>query len=356
VNKKKLTIVIIRTSSIGDIVLGSVVLLLLQEFNIIWFGSNPTLGLIRHYYPKVRAVNLTKEFSQVDSILSSVDILFDLQNNFRTRYLCLRYFVLTRKPFYVFAKRSIYRSLLVLKSFLPGIFSKNIIRNEKSWQYLRMLNFVRAKLADNNLLGLNTKKTYRPFFKEQTKDHKIAQSIVPSIFQRKWLAIAAGASYVTKQAPIEVFLKIIYNVLNKIRSFDLGIIFLGDFNDNKDSEKIITGLSKYSIPIENICGKTTLLESSIVLRYASVVLGNDSSICHIAEAVGVPVAVLFGPTVEQFGFVPHLESSRSFSVDLGCRPCSKHGSRSCRFEVRKCFSKINCEQVSNFLVNRLIKQ
>ena len=44
-----------------------------------------------------------------------------------------------------------------------------------------------------------------------------------------------------------------------------------------------------------------------------------------------------GDLEKEFGFSPHLEQSESFSANLSCRPCSKHGSKDCRFKNKKCF-------------------
>ena len=40
---------------------------------------------------------------------------------------------------------------------------------------------------------------------------------------------------------------------------------------------------------------------------------------HLAEAVGVPVVALFGPTVETFGYFPSLEHSKVVERTLACR-------------------------------------
>ena len=76
---------------------------------------------------------------------------------------------------------------------------------------------------------------------------------------------------------------------------------------------------------------------------------NDSAMAHLSEAVGTPAGVLFGPTTESFGFSPHLKTSRSFSADVGCRPCSKHGHIPCRYQYKRCFYDICEEEVVSFL-------
>ena len=173
-----------------------------------------------------------------------------------------------------------------------------------------------------------------------------------------WIAVAPGASYPTKKAPEEIFAEI----LNKTLQFqskkadndkpDIGLLFLGDTNDRKVVSDLVAKLN-WPFATLNLAGKLSLWESSLAVKQARVLLSNDSSLAHIAEAVDIPAAVLFGPTIESFGFAPHLAKSRAFSSSLGCRPCSKHGKTPCRFEDMKCFTDISRDEVADFLVRYL---
>ena len=102
-------------------------------------------------------------------------------------------------------------------------------------------------------------------------------------------------------------------------------------------------------PVLNLAGKLTLWESSLAIKESAIILSNDSSLCHIGEAVGTRSAVLFGPTVESFGFAPRHPESQAFSAPLGCRPCSKHGKAECRYGDKLCFSLIPAAEVAGFI-------
>jgi ADP-heptose:LPS heptosyltransferase len=92
-------------------------------------------------------------------------------------------------------------------------------------------------------------------------------------------------------------------------------------------------------------GKLTLPETGYALSFAKATISNDSGLAHLSESVNTPVAVLFGPTVEAFGFAPRMKQSKSFSSDLGCRPCSKHGQIACRFKDQRCFHDVSVDKV-----------
>ncbi len=80
----------------------------------------------------------------------------------------------------------------------------------------------------------------------------------------------------------------------------------------------------------NLQGQLSLTESLCLLGSSRMVLGNDTGLLHAAEAQGVPVVTLFGPTASLFGFAPHLKKSHYFErSDLFCHPCTSTGKGKC---------------------------
>jgi heptosyltransferase-2 len=74
---------------------------------------------------------------------------------------------------------------------------------------------------------------------------------------------------------------------------------------------------------------------------------------HVAEALGVPITALFGPTVRAFGFYPQGDGHRVFEQDLACRPCSVHGSPACPLGHHACMEKTEPFDVSQHLRRQL---
>ena len=143
--------------------------------------------------------------------------------------------------------------------------------------------------------------------------------------ESQWIAISAGASYDTKKAPKLVITDVLANLRNSL--FDVEtprIVFLGDSKDSTITEEIIKELDWPEMVLD-LTGQTSLPETLAILDGVKVLLSNDSSLPHMAESIGTDAAVLFGPTIESFGFGVHRKTSKVFSVPLGCRPCSKHG-------------------------------
>ena len=158
---------------------------------------------------------------------------------------------------------------------------------------------------------------------------------------RPYVVFAPVASFVAKRWPMDHFVKLARLFLqdDRWKAYDLIIIAGPDdqhcsvFNEIQHER------------LFNLQGQTNLAQSMSWVQNASIVVGNDSGMNHLAEAGGVPVITLFGPTHEAFGFAPHLAGSQAISLNLWCRPCSATGSRSCFRERRWCMEEIRPEDV-----------
>jgi heptosyltransferase-2 len=93
------------------------------------------------------------------------------------------------------------------------------------------------------------------------------------------------------------------------------------------------------------CGDRPLPRVAAALARGRALVGGDSGLAHLAEAVGVPVLTLFGPTVPAFGFGPRLSASRVLECPLPCRPCALHGEKACRFGHGNCLRAIGPAEV-----------
>jgi heptosyltransferase-2 len=166
--------------------------------------------------------------------------------------------------------------------------------------------------------------------------------------QKNYLALAPGASYQAKRVPLAIWVAILRGITSSLAS-DLEVVLLGDDKDATIASELhqaILDQRLLGVTISNECGQLSLTQSAMVLANCRGLLTNDSSLGHICEAVGRPVATLFGPTCEGFGFVPHLEASGAFSTDeIGCRPCSVHGQSPCRYKDYACFHRIDLQPI-----------
>ncbi|MES2525452.1 MAG: glycosyltransferase family 9 protein [Bdellovibrionota bacterium] len=154
----------------------------------------------------------------------------------------------------------------------------------------------------------------------------------------KYIVLAPSASFTPKRWPVEYFVELAKKLL---ATTDYHLVVLAGPDD-----KFCEAFQVIDSPkLLNLQGKTSLKESMQILARAELSIGNDSGMNHIAEAHGVPVVTIFGPTDPLFGFAPHGKKSSYLSKELWCKPCSTTGSSPCFRKDLYCMKEISVDEV-----------
>jgi heptosyltransferase-2 len=165
-----------------------------------------------------------------------------------------------------------------------------------------------------------------------------------------WVAVAPGSRWPAKRWPVEKYFELVRRL---VRVKGYRVLLMGDEYDRTVTSPIADALEEDGESCVDITGKTSLLASAGYLSRCVGFVGNDSGLMHMAEAVGVPVVALFGPTVETFGYYPSLAVSKTVERDLRCRPCSRNGSRPCIKMNHECLSDITVDAVEVAVLDML---
>jgi ADP-heptose:LPS heptosyltransferase len=129
---------------------------------------------------------------------------------------------------------------------------------------------------------------------------------------RPWIAVAAGAKWITKRWPTEHFA----SLLNRAHAhFGGTAIFVGAGDDTHLTGEVI---QQFSGTARDFTGKTSLPRLAALLAKCDVMLANDTGPLHLAAALGTPCVApytctrvtLHGPYGSQSGCV-------ETSVDCG---------------------------------------
>ena len=155
---------------------------------------------------------------------------------------------------------------------------------------------------------------------------------------QKLLAVAPGAAWATKRWGVEHLAQ----CLDLVSEFDkVRFLLLGSRGEGPLLDAVQAAMRKsrpHALRSENETGDLRRL-AALIAR-SDLFLGHDSGSMHVADALGVPVTVLFGPTVEAFGFYPVGAGHRVFERSLDCRPCSVHGTATCPLGHHDCMRTI----------------
>jgi len=314
---------IIRFSSIGDIVL-----------------TTPVIRCIKKQIATAQIHYLTK--SNYSSILINnpyVDKLHLLEENFDELMRELR-----DEDFdYIIDLHHNLRSLKVKRALEKKSFSFPKLNVEK-WIYVNLkLNMMpKVHIVDRYLetlesFGIKNDGAGLDYF---VGPEEVKEQDIPVSHLAGYIGIVIGAALNTKIFP---FLKLRMICQN----LDHPIILLGGLEDAAEGEKLA---AIDPVKIYNACGKFSLNESADLVRRAKLIVTNDTGLMHIAAAFKRPVISLWGNTVPEFGMYPYYGENflahqpEPYDVieirGLRCRPCSKIGYDKCPKGHFKCMEQI----------------
>ncbi len=312
---------IIRFSSIGDIVLTTPVIRCLRkkypDAEIYFLTKKSFSGIVESNPHINRVLTLDNDINSTIEILKDekFDCIIDLHNNIRTFRIRKS---LKGVPFYSFhklnTKKWIYTNLKI--NLLPA---KHIVD--------RYMETVKKIGATNDNLGLD----YFIPEKDLVKD-----SDIPFSHSQGFISIVIGAAHFTKKLPVEKLKQLCAGI-------EYPVILLGG---NEDFYKGLEISRMDSIKIYNACGKFSLNESADIIRKSKLVISHDTGLMHIAAAFEKYILSVWGNTVPSFGMYPYKASYEVFEVNkLWCRPCSKIGFDKCPLGHFKCMQQISIDKI-----------
>jgi len=95
----------------------------------------------------------------------------------------------------------------------------------------------------------------------------------------------------------------------------------------------------------NLAGRAGLKTFMAIVDRLSVLITNDSAPMHMAVARGVPVVAVFCATTPDQGYGPYSAASVVVEKDLACRPCGRHGGKTCPRGTKDCLQLVTAKEV-----------
>ena len=303
-------VLVVRFSSIGDIVLTSPVVraLKLQLKAEVHFITKKKFAAVVEYNERIdRLYTIENEITEVVPALKNeqYDYIIDLHKNLRSRRLIL--------------------ALGVKSVSFDKINIQKWLRVHTRINYLPDLHLVDRYFNGMRTLGLENDGEGLEHF------HGLSEKQQEQLLPKKpYLAIVLGATYYTKRIPkskIEFIIK----------ESNLPCVLLGG-NDVKTLAHKLADLPN----AKNMVGKCSLNESAAVIQHSQFTVTGDTGLMHIAAAYKVPTLVFWGSTAKELGMYPYYGSNHEIqSVDMvntsiNCSPCSKIGKEKCPKGHFKC--------------------
>ena len=318
-------ILILRFSSIGDIVLTTPVIRCIKEQtqSEVHFLTKKAFKSILENNPFIdRLWTFDQSTDEVVSELrrEKFDFVVDLHNNIRTWKLKSK----IGSPSSSFPKLNVQKWLYVnLKwNILPDVHVVD-----------RYFEAARSLGVTNDSLGLNY------FISEQ--DELIIKDVLPMNFQQGYAVFTLGAQFKTKCLPEFKILELLGKIL-------IPVVLLGGEDDVQLGQKLE---ANFQGRVLNQAGKLSLGQSASIIQQANVVIAHDTGLMHIAASFHKPIAVIWGNTTPKIGMSPYQTRAESEFFEVGnlkCRPCSKIGFQTCPKVHFKCMTEQNTDAIAQF--------
>lgn len=316
-------ILVVRFSSIGDIVLTTPVLRCikqqLKEVELHFITKQNFISVIENNIYVDKFFTIEKNISEVIPQLKkeNYDCIIDLHHNIRT----LKLKAALGKKAFSFNKLN-WEKFLIVNLKINKLPQKHIVD-----RYFEAVDLIGVK---NDGKGLDY------FIKE--KDKIEIESYLPVHFYNGYNALVIGGSYYTKRIP-----------LNKLKEIctqsSLPLVLLGGKEDNSIAEQLHKNFNTKTI---NLCGKLNLNQSASVIQQSQTVITSDTGLMHIAAAYKKDIISVWGNTIPEFGMGPYLAGEHSQIAEvnnLSCRPCSKLGYKKCPKGHFKCMNDIEIKSL-----------
>ena len=328
---------IIRFSSVGDIILSS---LLIRVFRRTFpdcrldFAVKTTYAdLVRHnpYISNVIAFPEKGSFAELARMRTMIretgyDLIMDIHDSIRSRVITFGHPRTVR-----INKRKLARFLLVKTGLnmyarlggSPGV-------AERYLEPVRSLGVV-----DDG----NGPEVFFPAGTELMADSLLGGR------EGQFVGVAPGSIHWNKMWPPDRFARVALTIALEKRA---GVILFGSAREKDRCDEIenILRTEQPDLAVVNTAAKTSLLEVAALMDRCLVVLTNDSGLLHLAAARKRPVVAVFGPTVKEFGFFPTGTRSRVVeNPTLNCRPCTHIGLNECPKGHFRCMTEIEADVV-----------
>lgn len=330
---------IIRFSSIGDIVLTTPVIRCLKKQLVtaeVHYLTKVSFQPILKANPYVDRIHTLKD--NLDEVIEELkkedfDYVIDLHHNLRTWKVKRA----LKKQAFSFDKLNIEKCLLT-NFKIDRLPNRHIVD--------RYLDTLKEFNVTNDGAGLDY---FIP------ADEELRSTDIPTSHQAGYIGLVIGAAHATKRLPL-------HKLETICKETHHPLILLGGPEDAETAKKLS---AIDPIKIYNACGQFKLNESAALVRQAKMIVTHDTGLMHIAAAFKRPIISIWGNTVPEFGMYPYYGDNFLFHYrqgnqrlfgdlpyqimevkGLSCRPCSKIGYNKCPKGHFKCMEQQPIDKIT----------
>ncbi len=325
-------VLVIRFSSIGDIILCSPIVRALSEQlgHEVHFCTKENYAGLLSSNPHITKVH-TLEENKLDVLIQSLkkegfDYVIDLHKKYRSKRIVKRLGL----PSYSFYKENLEKWLMV-DFKIDRLSGKHLV--ERYYEGLTELGIYDDRLGLDYYIHPDTR-------------------LPEADYDDLYIVLAIGGSYETKRLPFKQLVRL----CDLLDSYQ--VILVGG-KENYDESLQIMEESTHPNLI-NLVAESSLDQTALLISRCETLVTHDTATMHMGAAFNKPIVSVWGNTIPKFGMFPYQNRAEEESLivennDLHCRPCSKLGYKSCPKGHFRCMSDLSMNLISNHIDN-IVKQ
>ena len=145
-----------------------------------------------------------------------------------------------------------------------------------------------------------------------------------------YMVLVLGAAHMTKQIPSDKLEELLIQA-------DLPVVLVGGPDEAEEANCL---KRKFGKKVFHECGGLNIQQSAWIIKRCKFIVTPDTGMMHIAAAFEKPMITVWGNTVPEFGMTPFYSQNGGLELRLEqkmkCRPCSKIGYKECPKGHFKC--------------------
>lgn len=316
VSRERKSVLVIRLSSLGDVVISTVVPQILKDYFDVYFLTKKVFSDIIQDIPYIRILTLNnysvRELARLIYRLRTIspDYIIDLQDKPITYMIRFLLDPLKRKTF-VWDSQRIERRLSILSKDFSRI--RPVFRrfSDVAFAVLERDGVSECPYDNPSYESLENRDNIKFLPKIFPPDEPQDKNLMSL---SNYVVVAPESVWRTKMWNLSECKKLVRSLENK----GVNVVLVGKntyFNDVFDVGT-------------RLFGKVSLRDLKYIVSKSLCVVSVDSAVSHIASALGVPVVSVFTSSDPRMGFYP-INSKVTIKKNVRCRPCSLHGKNYC---------------------------
>lgn len=327
-------ILVVRLSSIGDIILTTPLLRSLKnafpDARITFVIKKQFEELLAFcpYIDELVTFDKKKGFGGLNKLKTYLgnqhfDLFLDIHKNWRSRYL--------RYGLHAKSIRS-YRKLIFKRTLL--IWFKINLYGKVKPVYERYFDSVKD-------LGLKYDGQGTEIHTADSISKKVREILAGKgyDFTKPLVIICPSANHYNKRWNPSGFVVTAQHLIREKSAF---VVVHGGVEDTKLCSEISNSIGHQAC---SLAGSLSLAESASLLQFSRLVIANDTGLLHMAQSQKRPVIGIYGPTTRELGYFPIEKDSTVIEIPVSCRPCTHNGLESCPKKHFRCMNEITPEMV-----------